>query len=618
MKLLFDIETDNLIPLVTKCHIVRTQDLETGERIRYLEGDLRWKKVFDESTLLVGHNIHNFDLPCLEKLFGYKTKKTTNIHDTLLMSLVLDYNREGGHSLSAWGERLGHAKLDFHEFEVFTEEMDVYCERDVELTGRVYEILLEEYQSLYKRNENIKPYLKAEHAVAKWCAQANLYGWPFDLERAKILLEKLNTVVKETIDTIQPLLGLKAVAVDKEKGEVPFKCPKWTKIGAYSANTAEWFDINPLSGQDEDRLVEGPYSRVVFEELKLSSVTDVKTFLYRNGWKPTTWNIKVHEDGRKERTSPKVTIDSLEVMHGNGQIYVEYLSNKSRQSLVEGWVENTDEHGILRGECFTIGTPSMRARHSIIVNVPAAKAAWGKEMRELFGCLSGWKLIGCDSAGNQARGLAHYLESEEYTELLLRGDVHQYNADRLTEALQKTLKLDIVCQRDQAKRVLYAFLFGASGGKLIGYIKPGLSEEQGKKLKSEFEKAVPGFEVLSDKLKRIYNATKKKGNGYIPGIAGNKIYVDSLHKLLVYLLQAMEKATCSAACMLLMQYLEEEEIPYRPLIMMHDELDFMVPEQYAERAKELGVKAFQEGPKLFGVTIMDGGGKIGNNWYEIH
>jgi hypothetical protein len=44
----------------------------------------------------------------------------------------------------------------------------------------------------------------------------------------------------------------------------------------------------------------------------------------------------------------------------------------------------------------------------------------------------------------------------------------------------------------------------------------------------------------------------------------------------------------------------------------------MVPEKHAERAAEIGKQAFIDGPKLFGVNIMDGDAKIGDNWYEIH
>lgn len=119
-------------------------------------------------------------------------------------------------------------------------------------------------------------------------------------------------------------------------------------------------------------------------------------------------------------------------------------------------------------------------------------------------------------------------------------------------------------------------------------------------------------------LENIYGKTSQSGPGYIIGLAEQRIYVNSYHKLLVYLLQAAEKATVSGACLLLTKWLREENIPYQPLIMMHDELDFMVPDEYAQRAAELAKKAFIEGPKLFGVNIMNGESKIGKTWYECH
>jgi DNA polymerase I-like protein with 3'-5' exonuclease and polymerase domains len=54
------------------------------------------------------------------------------------------------------------------------------------------------------------------------------------------------------------------------------------------------------------------------------------------------------------------------------------------------------------------------------------------------------------------------------------------------------------------------------------------------------------------------------------------------------------------------------------LIFYHDEIEFEVPTEYAERASAIAKKAFQDGPKLFGVDIMDGESKIGNNWYDVH
>jgi DNA polymerase-1 len=620
--------------------IIGWKDLTTNEVRYWLHGDLGWKEELNKATLVVMHNGAGFDLMVLEKLFNYKLPTHVKVIDTMLWSLVLNYNRYpmGRHSLANWGESLGASKIEFNDFSEYSEEMLTYWKQDLVVTEKVYTVLLKEYKDAYAKNPRIKKYLQAETAVATWCGRAELYGWPFDLNAAIPLLAKMEAERQVCSDRLMPKLGTKTVAIDKVKGEVAPKIPKWRKDGAYDSHTCRWFGIDEWSGQDEDRLVEGPYSRVEFRHLDVNSVSDVKIFLFRHGWVPTEYNTKDIPDpnrpGRfiKERASPKITEDSLECMEGDGKLYCDFLTTSSRASILKGWINHTDSAGRLHGECFTIGTPSFRARHSIIVNVPAADSAWGKEMRSLFTVSSGWKMIGADSAGNQARGLAHYLKSPEYVDLLLNGDVHTFNANALDDVL-KEMKIDWTAylkkqgvkdeeiakrKRAAAKRILYAFLFGASGIKLWSYIFSTQDEAKGKKLKLGFTKSVPGFKALLDRLENVFGKTKQYGDGYIPGIAGNRIYCTSFHKLLVYLLQACEKATCSAALMLTMQNLEAANIPYQPLIFYHDEIDFMVPDAYAEEAAHISKEAFKEGPKIFGVTIMDGEAKVGNNWEMVH
>lgn len=620
-RYILDIEGDNLLRRVTKMWILAIKDIDTGKKTYWLEGDLGWQEVLNNATLLVGHNVLGYDFPTLEKLFGYKLPNKVKVHDTLIMSQILNYARFPGnrHSLEVWGESLGVPKGDFHDFSKYTPEMLEYCLQDLEVTLAVYRKLLKELEGVKAKSPNITTYIRAEHAVSKWCAQAELHGWPFNFKRAQELFAQMAAEKQKAYDAISPILGLKVIPVDKKGGVVESKSPKWTKQGFYNSHTANWFNIDPCSGfEGEERMVEGEFCRVTFEPLSLDSSNDVKTFLFRHGWEPTEYNWKMDPETREQiRMSPKITEDSLEAMQGNGKLYVDFLSTSSRYSILKTWLEETDENGNLHGECFTIGTPSMRARHSIIVNVPSVDAAWGPEMRELFGCKPGWKFIGADSAGNQARGLAHYLKSPEYIDLLLNGDIHQFNADVATKVL-KEMGVNHVVPRNVAKRILYAFLFGASGGKLWGYIFGTQDKTKGNKFKKAFTKAVPGFQELLKKLENIYGSTQQFGMGYIPGIAGNRIYVDSFHKLLVYLLQACEKATCAAAVMLTMENLEKENIPYQPLIFYHDEIDFMVPEEFADRAAVIAKEAFKEGPKLFGITIMDGEAKIGLNWKECH
>lgn len=632
-RLLFDIETNGLIKEVTKLWIVTALDIDTMEINTWVGDDFGWKEEFSNATLLLGHNIIGYDFPALEKLTGWKPNKTTNIHDTLLMSQILDYKRfpSGSHSLEAWGESLGFPKVVHEDWSQYSEEMKHRNITDVKLNHKVYVQLIEELRALIEKKPQIKTYLKAEHAVAKWSTEAEIKGWPFNTKQAKILFSEMENELEAARNKLLPLLGSKTVAKDKAKGIVPYKSPKWLKNGLYDAHTCNWFNITPesglepLDGEYDSRLVVGLYSRCLFVDLSLDSSDDVKVFLFRNGWIPTEWNYKSEEAENRNsemrtvrvQTSPKITEDSLEFLGGDGKLYVDFLSTKSRYGVIKTWLENVDENNRLHGSCFTIGTPSMRARHNIIANIPSAEASWGKEIRQLFGVLPGWKFIGADSSGNQARGLAHYLQSEEFIDVLLNKDIHQYNADILTSILIE-MGINHIVPRARAKRILYAFLFGASGAKLWGYIFDIQDKTKGNKLKNKFIKAVPGFESLTKKLENIYGKTSQYGQGYIPGIAGNRIYCDSFHKLLVYLLQACEKATCSAALMLTVENLEAEGIPYQPLIMYHDEIDFMVPEEYAERAAVISKKAFKDGPMLFNVMIMDGEAKIGKDWFDCH
>jgi len=668
-KLVFDSESDDLALEATRLWIVCIQDADTGETWEYEEGDLGWQEKLDEATHIIGQNIIEHDFPLMKKLTGWEPKEGILIQDTLVMSRALDYNRFGNfkHSQEEWGKVTGYEKQAHEDWSVFSEEMRMRCRTDVEGNIVMYRILMDEFKAIYEKNDYVPDYLLAENAASKWVGMSHMNGWPFDKVAGEKLKLELEEVIQRVTAELSPKLGMKTVAKDKVPNtngeEVEVKTAKWVASGAYHHHTCAYFDVNPWAGfQGESRPIVGEYCRLETVDLSLTSTDDVKTFLFRNGWVPLEYNTKFDEDLKKKvQTSPKITEESLEFLGGDGKLYREFAVASSRLSILKTWLEETDDNGMLHGDCVTIGTPSLRARHKIIVNVPAMESKWGPEMRSLFICKPGYKLVGCDSAGNQGRGLAHYLKNAEYTDTIVNGDIHMYNAKKLDGVL-KEMKVDWTDflakntkakgalgrflerrgltayeyyksprraavkamwkqKRARAKRVYYSFLFGAGGAKVWLYCFGKPDHAKGNKLKKGFAQSVPGFANLEKKLKKEWEDTKAKF-GYkkasITAITGVPIYVDSTHKLLVYLLQAFEKATCSAAIMMLMMYLEEEGIPYIPHIFMHDEVDFSVPEKYAARAAELGIKAFTEGPKLFGVEIMSGSGKIGMNWKEIH
>jgi len=127
--LIFDIESDNLYYDVTKVHCIRAYHVEEKTMLRFDKDTQPLFKGIQELNegLLVGHNIVNYDIPALHKLYPKFNWKNRQVFDTMLMSKlvcadivitdlkllkegILPSKLYGSHSLKAWGYRLGFHK----------------------------------------------------------------------------------------------------------------------------------------------------------------------------------------------------------------------------------------------------------------------------------------------------------------------------------------------------------------------------------------------------------------------------------------------------------------------------------------------------------------------------
>ena len=210
---------------------------------------------------------------------------------------------------------------------------------------------------------------------------------------------------------------------------------------------------------------------------------------------------------------------------------------------------------------------------------------------------------------NRDQVLKAAAEPTETTTEVINGDIHQRNADVLGVS------------RKIAKPFLYAYLFGAGAGKL-GLILTGKRDTKvGQQADEKFKSSIPGLAALKDKLSAQYNSTANRfgsDNAYIRGLDGRLIFVSSEHQTLNYLLQTAEGITCKAAMVYARDRIKAEKILAYPIIHYHDEMAWVCKDEDAEVVREICVEAFKEAPKLYGVTIMDGEGKIGQNWYDVH
>ncbi|MFW3388123.1 UNVERIFIED_CONTAM: hypothetical protein RF648_19225, partial [Kocuria sp. CPCC 205274] len=131
-----DIEANGFFDTVDLFHCSWIIDPISGERRGYRPHQL--KEYINDLCgydVVVFHNGIDYDIPVLMKLGG--EFKCPKIFDTLVLSRMLEPDRPQGHSLKSWGIALGLLKGDYGEqedaWDVFTEDMFVYCERDVDV-----------------------------------------------------------------------------------------------------------------------------------------------------------------------------------------------------------------------------------------------------------------------------------------------------------------------------------------------------------------------------------------------------------------------------------------------------------------------------------------------------
>ena len=161
LDLIIDLETDGLLPTVTKIHCIGMSvvDAEAGQVFANQEPYDCFEdalEIMSAARSITGHNIIGYDFPVLKKILGWTPSKHTEIVDTLVLSRLCHTNlyevdiKEkgiesklyGSHSLKAWGERLGVHKQTLGTAgddvrSKFTPEMAEYCVQDVSVTAHL-------------------------------------------------------------------------------------------------------------------------------------------------------------------------------------------------------------------------------------------------------------------------------------------------------------------------------------------------------------------------------------------------------------------------------------------------------------------------------------------------
>lgn len=211
-----DIETESLNP--EYIWVICAEDVDTGEREQFFnlttipEEKERFIEYCSGIDNFVFHNGLGFDVPVINRLLG-QVIDPQKVIDTLVVSRLVDYTLDGaGHSLKAWGKRLGDFKIGFTDFSKLSDEMIEYCIQDVVVTVKIYRHFKKVIQ-----DPDWQESLRCEHDIQMLCEDMTANGFYFDEDQAEELLGEIQTRMEALEQGLQEDFPPKLTEVNRIK-----------------------------------------------------------------------------------------------------------------------------------------------------------------------------------------------------------------------------------------------------------------------------------------------------------------------------------------------------------------------------------------------------------------
>jgi DNA polymerase I-like protein with 3'-5' exonuclease and polymerase domains len=417
----------------------------------------------------------------------------------------------------------------------------------------------------------IPEWVKLEHQVATLLTQQELHGWYFNESSARQLESSLRREYEETCQ----LLRNRYPYV-----EGPLFTPKRdnrTRGLVAGAPSTRLKDFNPTSRDHISWILQTHYN-----------------------WTPSLLTA-----------SGKAVIDETVLKDIGTDIALQFLTlldlTKKLGMISEGvnaWQKLVTTSSRIHHHCST-ATQTFRCAHRSpnLAQVPS-----DERFRKLFTASPGYVLVGADLSGIELRMLSHYLaryDGGRYKEILLNGDIHQTNADK------------IGVTRSQIKTISYAFLYGAGDAKLGYSYDKQLSEakarKKGKEIRKAYVDAIPGLKEL---LEAVHKASER---GYVCGLDHRRILCDSRHKSLNYLLQGSAAIIAKRWMVLTHEAIQKMSLKCHQLAFVHDELQFESQSEHVNDLKSLLELTAQEAGEYYKVRIpIAAESKSGATWADVH
>lgn len=623
--LIFDTEGDGFLRKATRLWCVVIIDADTGVVSRYNDviGTQRDGTVHQgverllAADRIVAHNGVGYDFPVIEKLFKVKLDRE-KCHDTMVYGRLFNPSRPGGHSIEAYGEAFGIKKdAEMDDFTQWSQRLEDRCVDDTR-TGYMIWKTLEEKGVL---GWGQAPWIEMRFAELIALQMEN--GFTLNARLAmEVAAECADEIAKLNIELAH---AFPPRFVPVKKGGVPhvFTPKKDLARYGYTAGAA--------------------FVKLEIEEFNAESGQQIADrFIKKYGWVPTkfteTGEPATDEEVLKNLDYPEAKI--LARFMRIDKMWKQIAAPKKANGTGGGWLHHIDpETGKVHGYVNSNGAVTGRCTHSRPNTANIDKK--DKRMRAMWIPRPDWGvLLGFDAEGLELRMLAHYLAA--YDGLAYSRAVTEGRKEDKTDVHSITQQIVGLYKRDNAKRVIYAMIYGAGDAKLGLIIvedaveadkynptdSPQLFNEKGKRLamsklgKAAREKLETGIVGLGDLKKAVIRKVKQQG--WIRGLDGRRLRIRSEHSALNTLLQGGGALVMKLA--LILFYLEVTRrgyvhgVDYGFCANVHDEVQIECRTRaLAEEFGPLSSECIKEAGVRLGVRCpLAGSYDIGKTWAETH
>jgi DNA polymerase-1 len=542
VRIVCDIEANSL---VNPSHIwvIVCKDIDTGEYHIFrevTENEVSRREFLDFTSgvdLWIGHNFLEYDYPVLHNLVGLDVPEISDkCFDTLILSRLIDYSRETGHSIESYGREFGLDKIDFNDFKKYSKELETYCVRDVDICHKVYLKYLK-----YISNPEHKYSIVLEHRFQTLVVNSiQRNGFKFNTTKAQVILKEVTDVLlrldTEILKAFPPRLKL-----------VREITPKVTKHGTLSKTDFRWLskeagdiDLSDYNG--------GPFCRCIWLEFNPSSHKQIVDVLHAAGWQPSD-KTATHIECERELSIAKrkrLPLDELQskleglLKYGwkinetnlatlpdtapePARLLAKRILYESRRRTLTEWLGLVQEDGRIHGKFLGIGTWTHRTatQRPNLQNIPnefdinGDVKFLGKDLRQLWQAPRNRLLVGVDADSIQFRVAAHYIDDPELTRKIVEGkksdgtDPHSYN---------KKIIGPFCKSRGASKRTLFSLILGGRKTKIASILE--CSEGEATQGMENLYEEYPGLVTLRDE---IVVADAKKG--WFRGLDGRKVKI---------------------------------------------------------------------------------------------